>query len=372
MRDTRHLYHDKQGRLIASICLNGKQHLKRVKTREQARQWFLIMETQSTKASNLTFSQINDAANALDLLRKAGATTSLAEIATQWLQGVSGASGAKQSTSLKEAIREYEERSKARVAEKTLKDYMLMLRHFEQDIGEQTEVAAFSKADAVRYLDRFLSKPPTWRAYQRALSKFFTECVKMDWCQTNPFANLDPPKCKPPERKFLSVPDTEAALQSVLKRKPQLIHFLTLGLFAGIRPVESLRLTAKHINMSTGYIHLTGDIVKSHSFKERVVPINDTLRAWLEAYPFGDKPVPSTNINQVAKALQVCAAKDGWTKTPDVFRHSFGSYEAARTGCSSATAMAMGHSERIALLHYRGRVTKEEAQKYFAIMPSAS
>ena len=369
MKDTRHIYADRRGYLTAAICINGRQHLKRVKSRQQARQWFLIMETQSTKASNLTFAQLNDAANALDLLFKAGAALSLTEVASQWLQGVPRASEGKQSPSLKDAMAEYAERSKARVAEKTLKGYMLMLRHFEKDIGEQTEVATFSKADAVRYLDRFLDRPPTWRAYQRTLSKFFAEAVKMEWTMVNPFANLDAPKCKPPERKFLTVPDTETAIQSVLKRKPSLIHFLTLGLFAGIRPIESLRLTSKNINLDTGYIHLDAGITKSHSFKERVVPINDTLRAWIEAYPFGEKPVPSTNINQVAKALQVCAAKDGWEKTPDVLRHSWCTYQFALTGNSFETASWAGHSEAVCQRHYRGRVTREEALKYFAILP---
>ena len=370
MRDTRHIYRDKQGRLIASIHLNGKQHLKRVASKEQAREWFLCMETQSTKAAELTFAQLNDAANALTMLRSGGVALTLTEVATQWLQSVSGALEGKQSPSLKDAMAEYEERSRARVAEKTLKGYMLMLNHFRDDMGEQTEVAAFTKADAVRYLDRFLDRPPTWRAYQRTLSKFFSECVRMEWTKSNPFANLDAPKCKPPERKFLTVPDTETAIQSVLKRKPRLIHFLTLGLFAGIRPIESLRLTSKHINLDTGYIRLDAGITKSHSFKERVVPINDTLRAWIEAYPFEDKPVPSTNINQVAKALQSCAAKDGWEKTPDVLRHSWCTYQFALTGNSFETASWAGHSEAVCQRHYRGRVTREEALKYFAILPS--
>ena len=46
----RHLYHDKNGRLIAAISINGKQKLKRVKDKAQAQQWFLAMETGNTKA----------------------------------------------------------------------------------------------------------------------------------------------------------------------------------------------------------------------------------------------------------------------------------------------------------------------------------
>ena len=369
MKDTRHLYRDGHGRLIASIHLNGKQHLKRVKTREQAREWFLLVETQSTKASSLSFAQLNDAANALTELKQAGVALSLTEVASQWLQGVPRASEGKQSPSLKDAIAEYEERSKARVAEKTLHGYMLMLNHFRDDMGEQTEVAAFSKADAVRYLDRYLDRPPTWRAYQRALSKFFSEAVKMEWCQVNPFLGLDAPKCQPPKREFMSVNDAKLALQSVLKRKPNLIHFLTLGMFAGIRPIESLRLTKEHFNLETGYIHLTGDITKSHSYKERVVPINDTLMAWLKAYPFEEKPVPMNDICNIAKAMRECSELDHWQRTPDCLRHSWCTYEFARSRDSASVAATAGHSEAVCQRHYRGRVTREEALKYFAILP---
>ena len=371
MKDTRHIYADRRGYLTAAICINGRQHLKRVKTRQQAREWFLLVETQSTKASQLTFAQLNDAANALTMLFKAGATLSLTEVASQWLQGVPRASEGKQSQTLKEAITEYEERSKARVAEKTLKGYMLMLRHFQEDIGEQTEVATFSKADAVRYLDRFLDRPPTWRAYQRTLSKFFSEATKMDWCQVNPFLGLDAPKCQPPKREFMSVNDAKLALQSVMKRKPDLIHFLTLGMFAGIRPIESLRLTKEHFNLDTGYIHLTGDITKSHSYKERVVPINSTLMAWLKAYPFEEKPVPMNDICNIAKAMRECSELDHWQRTPDCLRHSWCTYEFARSRDSASVAATAGHSEAVCQRHYRGRVTPEEAKMFFDLMPDA-
>lgn len=367
MRDTRHIYKEKSGRLIASISINGRQHLKRVASKEQARQWFLIMETQSTKAAELTFAQLNDAANALDILKQANLTLALSDLATQFVKD-RPCNGVRMT--LGDAIREYVDRSKARVSDRTLKGYSTMLRHFKEDIGERTEIATFSKADAVRYLDRFLDKPPTWRSYHRTLSKFFAEAVKMDWCLVNPFSNLDAPKCKPPERKFLTVEDTRKALESVARRHPALIHFLTLGLFAGVRPIESLRLTAKHINLSTGYIHLSGDITKSHSYKERVVPINDTLRAWFNAFPFEDKPVPVNDICYVDRIIKECADRDRWERTPDNLRHSFATYQFALSRNSHETAMICGHAEAIAMKHYRGRVTREDAERFFSIVPA--
>ena len=362
----RHLYHDKNGRLIAAICINGKQKLKRVKDKAQAQQWFLAMETGNTKASQLTYAQMSDAATAIDLLHQHGITMTLTDIATQFLKdkptGIT--------MTLHEAIREYEDRSQARVAPKTLYGYLWMLRHFEEDVGN-IDLATFKKADAVRYLDRFLNKPPTWRAYQRTLSKFFSEATKMDWCQVNPFLGLDAPKCQPPKREFMSVNDAKLALQSVLKRKPTLIHFLTLGMFAGIRPIESLRLTKDHFNLDTGYIHLTGDITKSHSYKERIVPINDTLRAWLVKFPFEEKPVPMNDICNVDKAMRECSELDHWQRTPDCLRHSWCTYEFARSRDSASVAATAGHSEAVCQRHYRGRVTPEEAVKYFDLVPDA-
>lgn len=360
------VYKDSRGYLTAAIHMNGRQHLKHVRTVQQAREWILCMETDSTQAASLKYTQLNDAANALDILKSHNLTMTLTELATLWVKD--RPLTATQMT-LHDALAQYEERSKARVAEKTLHGYMLMLRHFEDDVGD-IDLPSFKRADALRYLDRFLTKPPTWKAYHKALSKFFAEALKMEWVTLNPFSNLDAPKVAPPERKFMSVQDAKLALQSVLKRKPSLIHFLTLGLFAGVRPIESLRLTSKHINMATGYIHMTGDITKSHSFKERVVPINDTLKAWFEAYPFEDKPVPANDICNVDKILKDCAAQDHWERTPDNLRHSFATYEFARSCNSAQTAAICGHSEAIACKHYRGRVTPEEAKEYFALLPS--
>ena len=362
------MYEDRNGRLIASIRVNGKQHLKRVKTQEQAQEWFLCIQTQSIQAAQLTYQELTDAAQALTMLRKAGATLTLHEAITEWLNGHSSASQSKQCT-FREAITEYLTRSTTRVSIKTLKDYKLMLNKFMDIVGPENNVGSFARPDAIRFLDRFNDKPPTWMAYKRALSRFFTECTRMEWATQNPFSDLDKVKVKPPKREFLSIEDTKTALQSVMKRQPKLLHFLTLGLFAGIRPIESLRLTAQHINLKTGYIMLSGDITKSHSYKERVVPITDTLRAWLNAYPFEGKPIPAANIGMVSKALKKCAEQDGWSRSPDCFRHSFATYRFALTNNSAETAAICGHSEDIAMKHYRGRVTHDEAIKYFDIVP---
>lgn len=358
------LYQDKNGYLTATIQVNGRQVQKRVKNEAQAKQWILTMELERTDANALTSPQMNDAANAMMLLKQKGIDLSLLAVAEYYVKHAFNGV-----VTIGEAIDEYLLRTKSRVSAKTLKGYEGILQRFSADVGEDTKVASLTRADAIRWLDSWNAKPGTWMANQRALSKFYNESLKMDFCSFNPFSNLDKPKMPPPKREFLSVEETRAALQSVLKRQPRFIHFLTLGLFAGIRPVESVRLKKQHFNEKTGFIHIDPFVAKSHSFKERMVRINPTLMAWLKAYPFDDAPIPTEDINYADRKIRECAEKDGWKRTHDVFRHTFGTYEFARTGNSAETATMMGHSEAVGMKHYRGRVTKEDALKFFAIRP---
>ena len=358
------LYQDKQGYLTASINLNGKQHLKRVKSEEQAKHWILSMELERDTSATLTSKQLTDAANALSLLKESSIDVSLTAIAQFYLKN-----GCFNRTPLNEALAEYLKRTEARVAPHTLKGYAAILRRFLHDVDPDAAVASFKRRDALHWLDQWRDRPASWLGNQRVLSKFFSDCVNLELTRENPFSNLGKPRLPPPKRQFLSVEMTKRALKSIHQRAPHLIHFLTLGLFAGLRPTETLRLQLHHINLRTNYIHLSGDIVKSHSFKERVVPINDTLKAWIERFPMKEKPVPVNDICYIDKTLKDCSILDEWERTPDNLRHSFATYQFALTGNSAETAMICGHSEAIAMNHYRGRVTKEDALAYFSILP---
>ena len=59
----------------------------------------------------------------------------------------------------------------------------------------------------------------------------------------------------------------------------------------------------------------------------------------------------------------------GVKKSEDVFRHSYGTYRFALTGNSAETASIMGHAEAVGNKYYRGRATKDDAVKFFAIRP---
>lgn len=171
-------------------------------------------------------------------------------------------------------------------------------------------------------------------------------------------------------RKYLSVEDAEKLMRYAETNAKPLIVYFALGLFGGLRPSEAQRMTAKHINFKTGYIHISADITKTHSFKERTFQIEPCLMAWLKKYyDPKTKPVPYVDENSLNYAVAKAFKKSGVPKSGDVLRHSFCSYRFAISGNSAETAAICGHSEAVSMKYYRGRATKEDAQQFFAIKP---
>ena len=359
------LLRDKSGYLKATITINGKQLQKRVKNEDEALQWVLQMQLDRTDRDELSAKQLNDVANALHFLKQKNIQVSFLDMARYYAdnayEGV---------VSVADAVSEYLEKSKARVAEGTLRGYSRIVGHFSEIFGER-KVASIKRKDMIDYLSRFEQKPPQWLNVQRALSKFFVECEKYGYCSSNPCSHLDAPRnLKAPDRKYLSVEDAEKLMRYAEANAKHLVVYFALGLFGGLRPSEAQRMTAKHINLKTGYLHISADITKTHSFKERTFQIEPTLMAWLRKYyDPKTKPVPYVDENSLNYAVAQTFKKSGVPKSNDVLRHSYGTYRFALTGNSAETASVMGHNESVGLKYYRGRAPKEEAIRFFAIRP---
>ena len=354
------------GRLKAVVTVNGKQFQKRVKTEEEGRQFVLSVELDRSNRDELSSKQLNDASNALHLLRKADVDVTFVDLARFYLDnafiGV---------VSVKDAAQEYLEKCKARVTEGTLRNYKRFIGSLVEKLGDK-KVASISRKDMIDYLGDYEQNPPNWMNAQRALSKFFVECEKYGYCSHNPCHLLDAPRnVKAPDRKYLSVEDAAKLIHYAESTENRsIIMFLVLGMFGGLRPSEALRMDAKHINMKSGYIHIGSDITKTHAFKERTFQIEPTLMAWLKAYYEPEtKPVQCKSIKTFDYVISQTFKNAGVKRTGDCLRHTFGTYRFALTGNSAETASIMGHSEDVGNKFYRGRAPKDDAMKFFKIMP---
>ena len=79
----------------------------------------------------------------------------------------------------------------------------------------------------------------------------------------------------------MSVEEGRALLTTSLSVDAELVPYFALGMFAGVRPAETQRMTAS--NIGAEYITLDGAITKTAD--HRTVKIRPNLRAWLEAAP---------------------------------------------------------------------------------------
>lgn len=155
---------------------------------------------------------------------------------------------------------------------------------------------------------------------------------------------------------------------------PDLLPFLVIGGFAGLRSAEIGRLD--WANVREEYLEVTAAKAKTRS--RRLVPIQPNLAAWLErlrkdsgrvvdletiAHGFGTLTA-ATEIKGTAK-------KPGkpvkWQ--PNGLRHSFITYRLALTKNENLVATEAGNSPQLIHHHYRELATDDQAKEWFAIEP---
>lgn len=355
---------DRNGKLKATVTVNGHQFQKRVKSEDEGRQFVLSCELERDNRDELSAKQLNDASNALHLLKKASVSVSFCDLARYYIENAYEGV-----VTVEQAVAEYMEKTKTRIAADTYKHYKHYMDKFAVSFGER-KIAAIKRLDMINYLSQWAEKPQSWINVQRCLSKFFNECIKYGYCSTNPTTNLDAPRnIKTPAREFVTPEDCEKVMRYAEQTDKNLTIYLALGFFGGLRPSEATRMEAKHLNMRTGYIHITSEISKTHSFKERTFKMTPTLVSWLKRYYDGGKPVDVAANARLDERTETIFKNAGVHKGKDILRHSFGTYQFALTGNSAETAQMMGHAEAVGNKHYRGRVTREEAQAYFNVLP---
>lgn len=168
---------------------------------------------------------------------------------------------------------------------------------------------------------------------------------------------------------ILSVEDCERLMHTAEHSAPELAYFLALCLFGGLRPeAEALRTFPESIRED--YIEVFGKRVRARN--RRLVTLNNTLRAWLKAYPVPGKPLVN-HIRKMRALRAVTVVGDVGPCRPihwhqDILRHSFVSYHCASHGITK-TAQEAGHSEDVLLKHYRELVTRADAERFWKILP---
>jgi integrase len=182
--------------------------------------------------------------------------------------------------------------------------------------------------------------------------------------KTEPTAaeDLKPMKLPDSEVGILSADEMSRLLHSA---SPEMVPFLAIGGFAGLRVAEIRRLDWSAVSLERRLIELRAGQAKTAS--RRLVPISDNLAAWLSQADRSKSLNLSLamigRIHRVAESLGV-----PWP--PNALRHSYISYRIAEVKNVAQVALEAGNSPSIIFKHYRELVTEAEANEWFGIFPT--
>jgi integrase len=170
------------------------------------------------------------------------------------------------------------------------------------------------------------------------------------------------PKSKPG---ILTVEQASALLEN---SSAQILPYIAIGLFAGLRRAEIERLDWSEVDFESGHIEVTAEKSKS-KVANRFITMQPNLREWL--LPVRKLRGNVTPLENFRELFEQARSNAGISEWPDnALRHSFASYHLAHFKDAKALALEMGHADSGMLFnHYRALVRPKEAERYWNIKP---
>jgi len=203
----------------------------------------------------------------------------------------------------------------------------------------------------------------------RILGGVFNWGIKRDYCSHNPTKKLDLAKREAVEIEIYSPAEVSAILKVAQANDPELLPFLAISFFCGIRRSETLRLDWSSIELSEKFIRLPAAITKTR--QSRHIQISPNCQAFLEPFAKANGPLTPVTSEALRKRLAALAAVHGIGTIKHGARHCFASYWLAKNGDINQLCRFLGHDDPATTFkHYAKAATKRDAQKFFAIVPS--
>jgi integrase len=158
--------------------------------------------------------------------------------------------------------------------------------------------------------------------------------------------------------------------------EPSVVPFIAVGMFAGLRASERDVIEWKHFILDDPepFIDIPKSISKTG--ERRLVPVQPALMAFLA--PFVKKQgriVPLTCNGNIAyqNAWERSVKAAGlWPWSENRLRDSFCSYRYRATGSAETTSEEDGHTVQVMVDRYLKLVTKEAAERFWAIRPAVA
>lgn len=252
--------------------------------------------------------------------------------------------------------------------ERTVKDLRLRLEHFGKTFGGR-QLAGITRAELAAWLNDPTLSARSRINYTTKVSQLYNFAIRNQWAEYNVAASIPRPTAEDSEPEIFSAEKAARLVEHAAEY--DLLPYVAIGLFAGLRSAELLRLDWSAVKLTERTIIIGANVAKKRS--RRVVEISDTLAAWLPTCARHKGLIVELNDQRTLyKRLAELATAAGLTKWPDNgLRHSCASYSLALTGDAVRVAYQLGNSADMVHRHYKALVTKIDAERFFSLRPTA-
>jgi integrase len=345
---------EKRGSAFRAIYWrNGSRVTATFRTEREARAWLLDL---NNEVEPLVGAELADACAALRSLQD-GVTL------LDCVDFYNDHHTASSTTPLAAIVDCFLEDKRTELRQTTYAGYKRILSHIAEAFTSISDITTEAIRDYVSTLTAHAKN-----THLRILSSFFGWAIDRGYANLNPCAKIKLSRTEAPRRQVLSIEDTQTLINATATHDPMLMPYISICLFAGVRPDECKQLTRADVNGD--YILIGERIAKTHA--ARTIPIHDNLRAILKHYPISTRGIlGGLSRDRFKKRLTALIKTAGIEWANDIMRHSYASYEYELTKDAAHTAANLGHPDTTMLFrHYRGLVPPRSGHQYFGVIPS--
>ena len=222
---------------------------------------------------------------------------------------------------------------------------------------EQQPLAEFSDADIEAFLKRF-KKPGTRQTWLNRISTLFAFAVRREYLLKNPCGKIE--RITIDRRAPVILTPKQADI--LLELAPNVLRpYVILGMFAGIRPDELLRLKWEDVDLTTQ----TVTVNDAKTRRRRIVNLEPRAVALLAGCPLRRGAVAPSNstVRRFKRTARAALGLAAWPS--DLLRHTAASYLLALHKDAGKVSTSLGNSSSVLLAHYHEPVTAENCAAFW-------
>lgn len=246
-----------------------------------------------------------------------------------------------------------------------LEKYLLRFAKDREDVP----IEKFGPKDIDLWFASREEAPETRRSNLGRLSSLFGFAARRGYIGSNPCKSAEVMSTdrKPPA--ILHVKDWARMLKACRKHTPNLLRYLVLAGFRGIRPDELAQMEASNVSVKKRQARV--DFHSSKIRAWRIIDLPSNVIEWLKLCPkaHGKVAPARSTLRKARRKLRDALGMGSWPQ--DVLRHTAASHLLVyHEGDEAKVAALLGTSPRVLHSRYKnGLVTKEEAKKFMALKP---